>query len=51
MAKVKMVGKRFHVTHDRTGATLRRGGRPVTYGTRSAAQKDARETRRRITGR
>ncbi len=51
MAKVKKVGKRFHVVHDTTGATLRRGGKPVTHSTRAAASKDAAATRRRVMGR
>ena len=48
MAKVKKIGKQFCVTHDRTGAVLKRKGRRVCYATRSEAQADARATRRRV---
>jgi len=51
MAKVKMVGKRWCVAHDTTGAVLKRKGRLVCYATRSKAQADATATRRRVMGR
>lgn len=51
MAMVKQVGKRFCVTHDTTGAVLKRKGRRVCFTTRSKAQADARATRRRVMGR
>ena len=50
MAKVEKVGNRWCVIHDRTGAILRRGGKPVCLTTRSAAIRDARETRARVMG-
>ncbi len=49
MAKVKQIGKnQFAVTHDHTGAILKRKGRRVIYPTRAEALADARETRRRV---
>lgn len=52
MAGVKQIGKKmFAVIHDKTGAILKRGGRRVIHSTKAAAQRDARATRRRITGR
>lgn len=48
MAKVKKIGTRWHVTHDTTGATLKRKGKLVTFATKKQAQQDARATRKRI---
>lgn len=48
MAKVKKVGNQWCVTHDVTGAVLRRNGKAVCFATQSAASKDARETRARV---
>jgi hypothetical protein len=50
MAKVKKVGKRHCVTHDTTGAVLKRKGHRVCFTTRGKAAADARATRRRVMG-
>lgn len=51
MAKVKKIGTKYCVTHDTTGAVLKRKGRRVCFATQGAARKDARATIKRITGR
>ena len=50
VAIVIRVGKQFCVANSRTRAVLKRGGKRVCTSSKALAQKDARNTRCRITG-